>query len=102
MSTVPNQIRKMAERFGVLEVTLVGDRGMIKKIPMEALKKRGWHYITAITKPQIERLIQKGVFQLRLFDDQLVEVVHEGVRYFLRRNPKRADEIRENFGKIRR
>ena len=96
VSTVPNQIRKMAKRFGVLEVTLVGDRGMIKKIPMEALKKRGWHYITAITKPQIERLIQKGVFQLRLFDDQLVEVVDGGVRYFLRRNPKRADEIREN------
>jgi len=52
VTTVPDQIRKMAERFGVREVTFVGDRGMIKKIQMERLKERRWHYITAITKPR--------------------------------------------------
>lgn len=96
VTTVPNQIRKMAERFGVEDVTLVGDRGMIKKIPMGQLKEEGFHYITAITKPQIERLIQRGVIQWSLFDEHLVEVTDEGRRYLLRRNPQRADEMREN------
>jgi len=96
VTTVPNQIKKMAERFGVTEVTFVGDRGMVKKIPIESLKEHGWHYITAITKPQIESLIDKKVFQLGLFEEKLAEIDHEGIRYFLRRNPQRVDEIREN------
>lgn len=63
VTTVPNQIQKMAQRFGVSEITFVGDRGMVKRIPTELLQEHGWHYITAITKPQIEGLISKGVFQ---------------------------------------
>lgn len=96
VTTVPSQIQKMAERFGAGEVTFVGDRGMIKKIPIESLEQHGWHYITAITKPQIESLIAKNVFQLGLFEEALVEVTHDKIRYFLRRNPQRVEEIREN------
>jgi transposase len=96
VTTVPSQIRKMAERFGVSEVTFVGDRGMVKKIPIESLKEHGWHYITAITKPQIESLIARNVFQLGLFEEKLVEIAHEGIRYLLRRNPQRVEEIGEN------
>ena len=96
VTTVPHQIKKMAERFRVTEVTFVGDRGMVKKIPIESLKEQGWHYITAITKPQIEGLIRKGIFQLGLFEEKLVEIVHEGIRYLLRRNPQRVEEMGEN------
>lgn len=96
VTTVPTQIKKMAERFGVSDVTFVGDRGMVKRIPIELLESHGWHYITAITKPQIESLIRKNVFQLDMFDDELAEVVHEGIRYFLRRNPERQKEIQNN------
>lgn len=96
VTTVPNQIKKMAERFSVSDVTFVGDRGMVKKIPIESLQEHGWHYITAITKPQIESLIGKDVFQLGLFEEKLVEIIHQGIRYFLRRNPQRVEEIREN------
>lgn len=96
VTTVPNQIKKMAERFGVSEVTFVGDRGMIKKIPIESLQKHGWHYITAITKPQIEGLIRKNVFQLGLFEEKLVEITHDKTRYLLRCNPQRVEEIGEN------
>jgi len=96
VTTVPAQIKKMAQRFGVSDVTFVGDRGMVKKVPIELLKEQHWHYITAITKPQIEGLIRKDFFQLGLFDEKLVEVVHEGIRYLLRRNPQRVEEIREN------
>ena len=96
VTTVPNQIKKMAERFRVTEVTFVGDRGMVKKVPMTLLAREGWHYITAITKPQIESLIYKGIIQLGLFEEKLVEITHEGIRYLLRRNPQRAQEIEEN------
>jgi len=96
VTTVPHQIRKMAERFGVTEVTFVGDRGMVKKIPIESLKEHGWHYITAITRPQIESLIAKNVFQLELFAEKLFEITHHNIRYLLRRNPQRVLEIGEN------
>jgi len=96
VTTVPNQIKKMAERFKVNDVTFVGDRGMVKKVPMELLKKQGWHTITAITKPQIESLMNKDVFQLELFEEKLVEITQDNVRYFLRRNPEMALAMENN------
>jgi hypothetical protein len=57
------------------------------------LAKAGFHYITAITKPQIEGLLKAGVFQMKLFAESLAEVMEGTVRYVLRRNPKRAAEI---------
>ena len=93
-ATFRGQVRKVAERFGGGEVTFVGDRGMIKSSQVEDLAGHGFHYITAITKPQIETLLRQGVLQLGLFDATLAEVTSEaGPRYVLRRNPLRAEEI---------
>jgi transposase len=92
--TVSAQIQKLAERFGVKDVTLIGDRGMIKSAQIEALQQKEFHYITAITKPQIEKLVKDGVFQHSLFSEKLVEITENNVRYVLRRNPQRAEEIR--------
>ena len=86
------QVRKVAERFGCKDVTIVGDRGMIKTLQIERLPE-GFHYITAITKPQIESLIKKGILQLGLFEEKLCEIKDEGIRYILRRNPTRAEEM---------
>jgi transposase len=88
-----SQILKCKERFKCENVTLVGDRGMIKSGQVKDLEKHGFHYITAITKAQIETLIKKDVIQHTSFDDQLIEVEYEHVRYILRRNPIRAEEI---------
>jgi hypothetical protein len=87
------QVRKASQRFGCQRVTFVGDRGMIKSGQIEELSRAGFHYITAITKPQIETLLSGGVLQMALFDDALCEVEQDGVRYVLRRNPIRAEEI---------
>jgi hypothetical protein len=92
--TVASQIRKVAERFGGGAVTFVGDRGMIKTPQIEDLAREGFHYITAITKAQIETLLAKGTVQMDLFDQPLAEVcVDSGERYVLRRNPVRAQEM---------
>jgi hypothetical protein len=70
---------------------------MIKSQQIADLAKQGFHYITAITKPQIDKLLRIGTFQLELFEQELAEVLaDEGVRYVLRRNPVRAQEVREN------
>ena len=93
-ATVKSQIKKVAERFGGGDITFVGDRGMLKSKQVEELQGNGFHYITAITKPQIETLLQTGVIEMELFDDELAEVFpNEGKRYVLRRNPVRAKEM---------
>ncbi len=62
LQTFESQVKKAARRFGCERVTFVGDRGMIKSGQIEGLSKAGFHYITAITKPQIRSMIKKGVF----------------------------------------
>jgi transposase len=92
--TFASQIDKVAKRFGGGAVTFVGDRGMIKGPQIRALGAAGCHYITAITKPQIETLLNSGQLQMGLFDESLAEVeISEEERYVLRRNPQRAQEI---------
>ena len=91
--TFTPQVKKVAERFGGREITFVGDRGMIKSHQIQALGERQFHYITAITKPQIEALLKSDALQLDLFDETLAEITtEEGLRYILRRNPHRAQE----------
>ena len=91
--TMTSQIQKVATRFGGGAVTFVGDRGMIKGPQIAELLREGFHYITAITKPQIESLLKTGVFQMELFDQPLAEVCEPDTRYVLRRNPIRAGEM---------
>ena len=99
VTTMPGQIRKTALRFGCTEVTFVGDRGMIKGNVIDQLgEHEGFHYITALTKPQIESLMKAGVIQLSLFDTKVVEISdqEQNIRYVLRRNPVRAKELAQS------
>jgi transposase len=93
--TFKSQVDKVAKRFGIEKVTFVGDRGMIKSAQISELSAEDY-FITALTKPQIEKLLKEGIFQMQLFDKDICEVIEEGLRYVLRRNPIRAKEIKEN------
>jgi hypothetical protein len=66
---------------------------MIKTVQISDLKDAGFHYLTAITKPQIEALLKTEVLQLSMFDEDLIELTTEEVRYIVRRNPQRAEEL---------
>lgn len=94
--TVHEQVKQMAEEFGCRRVTFVGDRGMLKSKQIEELETNDFYYITAITKPQMETLLKESVLQMCLFDKEIKEVEHEGVRYILKRNPQRAEELKRN------
>ncbi|GAG89882.1 unnamed protein product [marine sediment metagenome] len=95
-----NQVKKVAERFGGGEVTFVGDRGMIRGPQIEQLqefKEHKFHYISALSKPQIEVLLREGILQMSLFDETVTEVLPKDnqERYVLRRNPIRAEQVKQ-------
>jgi len=94
--TVSDQIKKLKERFGVTRVVMVGDRGMLKQAQIEEIGAFEWNYITALTKPQLESLVEQDVIQLSLFDEKICEVEQAERRLILRRNPKRAEEVKTN------
>lgn len=94
--TFKNQINKLLHQFGIDTVTMVGDRGMIKNAQIDELSAddfQNFHYITAITKPQIQTLLKNNIVQMELFDDTVSEIKDGDIRYILRRNPVRAEEI---------
>src|SRR5271163_2298232 len=94
VKTFSSQLSKAATRFGAERVTFVGDRGMIKAPQRAELGAANFHYITAITKAQIDGLIGAGVLQMDLFEETLAEVEgKDGERYVVRRNPARAKEL---------
>ena len=86
--TFLDAVTKVKTRFGGGEMTLVGDRGMIKRLGKAALGKAKFRYVTALTDPQIRVLLQKQIFPLELFDEKPVEVECDHKRYVLRCNPE--------------
>ena len=100
LTTFPDQVHKLKTRFGCQGVTLVGDRGMIRQKQMAQAKEARFHYITCLTKPQIEKLLARKVLQMDLFEEKICEVaVQEGgecLRYVLRRNPFRQKETAQS------
>jgi transposase len=98
VKTFADQLDKIKNRFKLDGITIVGDGGMIKSDDIETIKELGYDYITSIGKPSIKKLIedQDSVIQMSLFDKNLQEVIDEeaGLRYILRQNPVRRDEIR--------
>jgi len=96
--TLPAQITKLRERFGIARVVLVGDRGMLTEARLrEDLRPiEGLDWITALRAPAIQTLAAGGTLQLSLFDQQdLAEITHPdypGERLIVCKNPLLADE----------
>jgi transposase len=89
-TTVVDQIQILQRQFGVEELVFVGDRGMVKSKGKQALKEAGLHYISALTDPQIRRLLGEGTLQMSLFSEEVCEVEADGLRYLLRKNEAEA------------
>ncbi|WP_081444266.1 IS1634 family transposase [Candidatus Accumulibacter regalis] len=85
-TTVASQITILKEQFGIAEVVMVGDRGMIKAKGKAALSAQGFRYITALTDAQVRTFLKEGVLQTDLFDVPLCEVEHDDKRLIVRRN----------------
>jgi len=89
--TLPSQIAKLKQRFGLRRVVVVSDRGMVTKANIETLQGAQVGWITALKAPQIQKLTRDGVLQLSLFDQtNLGEITCEdypGERLIVCRNP---------------
>jgi len=104
--TVVDQIKILQSQFGVQQLVFVGDRGMVKSKGKQALKEAGLHYISALTDPQIRRLLGEGTLQMGLFSEDLCEVEADGLRYLLRKNQAEAareqHRLEDKLAKLRR
>ena len=87
--TVADQIAILRQQFGVPELVLVGDRGMGKSKGKQALREDGLRYISALTDPQIRKLLSAGTLQMGLFTEQVAEVEDGELRYVLRNATRR-------------
>ena len=77
--TVPAQVKKLRERFGLKQVVFVGDRGMITsaRIREDLADDQGLNWITALRATSIQKLAADGALQPSLFDTtDLAEIAH--------------------------
>ncbi len=88
-------VEKLRLRFDAKDIVVVGDRGMIKRLGKEALGEAGFRYVTALTNPQIRKLLGKKVLTPELFDEEPLALEHEGRRLILRCNPATRDRERQ-------
>jgi hypothetical protein len=88
-------VEKLRLRFGAQDIVVVGDRGMIKHLGKAALSEVGFKYVTALTDPQIRKLLAKKVFTPELFDQEPLAVEHDGRRLILRCNPATRERERQ-------
>src|SRR5436190_510043 len=96
-ATVAAQVAKLRHRFGLANVVLVGDRGMLTRARVDAdVAPAGFQWVTALRAPTIKALVADGAVQLSLFDQtDLAEVTHPefpGERLVVCRNPALAAE----------
>jgi Transposase DDE domain len=94
--TVPIQLEKLQQRFGLRDVVLVGDRGMLTSTQIDTLREKGLGWISSLRSPAIRKLLESGSLQLSLFDERnLVEITDPafpGERLVVCRNPFLAEE----------
>ena len=92
-ATLPSQITKLKDRFGLSQVVVVADRGMVTKANIELLTQTaGVDWITALKAPTIKKLARSGIFQPSLFDEQNLGEITDpgefpGERLIVCRNP---------------
>ena len=93
--TLLPQVEKVRSTFGIEQIVMVGDRGMISNVQIEAMRKlEGVAWITALKSGAIAKLAEGGTLQLDLFDEKnlisLTSADYPGERQVACRNPSLA------------
>ena len=96
--TLPSQVTKIEQRFGLSRVIVVSDRGIGTKENVTLLSETAqFGFITALKAPQVRKLVKEGAVQLSMFDElNLAEIACEklypGQRLVVCRNPLMAEQ----------
>ena len=93
--TLLPEVQRLRRDFGIEQLVLVGDRGMISNTAIEVLRTTdGVGWISALRSVSIRALVDQGSLQLGLFDERnLVELSspdYPGERLVACRNPELA------------
>ena len=97
-TTFTKLVGQVRRRFGIERVVFVGDRGMITsaRINEDLREVDGVDWISALRSEGIRKLVDAGLVQRSLFDEQdLAEITSDdfpGERLIVCRNPLLADE----------
>jgi transposase len=68
-ATVPDQVEKVRQRFGLARAVLVGDRGMLTQTRIDILQEYpGLGWVSALRSESIRELIDKGILGRSQFD----------------------------------
>ncbi|CAN7257018.1 IS1634 family transposase [Variovorax sp. LjRoot130] len=93
--TLLPEVQRLREDFGVEQLVMVGDRGMISNKAIQELREtEGVGWISALKSVSIRALVEQGHLQLGLFDERnLLELSspdYPGERLVACRNPELA------------
>jgi transposase len=93
--TLMPEVKRLREDFGIEQLVMVGDRGMIsKKVIAEMRETQGIGWISALKSASIRTLVEQGHLQMGLFDERnLIELSSPdfpGERLVACRNPELA------------
>jgi transposase len=90
-TTVIDKINEIRDKFGINNIVFVGDRGMVTSCVYDKINHDTVKIISALNHKNIHTLCNKGVVQLSMFDEKnIIEVVTDGLRYCLCKNPLMA------------
>ncbi len=96
--TVIAQVNTLKRRFGLSEIVMVGDRGMLTATRIEAdLRPAQYDWITTLKSGAIRKLVDDGALQPSLFDERDLgeircEALYPGERLVVCRNPLLAEK----------
>jgi transposase len=93
--TLMPEVARLRQSFGVEQLVMVGDRGMISQKSIEQMRQiDGIGWISALKNASIRALVEQGQLQLGLFDERnLLEISspeYPGERLVACRNPQLA------------
>lgn len=94
-ATFMPEVQRLREQFGIEQLVMVGDRGMIGHASIAELREMaGIGWITALKNASMRTLVEQGQLQLGLFDERnLIELSspeYPGERLVACRNPQLA------------
>jgi transposase len=93
--TLLPEVQRLRQDFGIEQLVMVGDRGMISQKAIDEIRQTdGIGWITALKSASIRALVEQGQLQLGLFDERhLLELSspdYPGERLVACRNPQLA------------
>ena len=103
-TTVAGKVDELKKMYGIREAIFVGDRGMVTETIAEELESKGINTIGALTRAEIQALIEKEVIKPSEFNEKKIQEVIDSEnrtrRYCLCKNAESANRDEKTREKL--